>query len=165
MTDYPPADELLEAVAAFLDEEVKPLLKGGQRFKSIVAANACRVVAREAAGKTALVKEQRRGLGPGRGAGAAFQGEGDRWVGPEGHVVFGRGTGRVLLRLEGPGRRALLGQGSRQPRVRRLRTGVGGMDLRRATRDRPKPPRGTTPATSQPRANPSSTRGRGGRET
>ena len=63
MKDYPPADELLEAVAAFLDEEVKPLLKGGQRFKSIVAANACRVVAREAAGKTALVKEQRRGLG------------------------------------------------------------------------------------------------------
>jgi len=62
MKDYPPADELLEAVAAFLDEEVKPLLKGGQRFKSIVAANACRVVAREAAGKTALVEEQRRGL-------------------------------------------------------------------------------------------------------
>ena len=50
MKDYPPADELLEAVAAFLDEEVKPLLKGGQRFKSIVAANACRVVARETAG-------------------------------------------------------------------------------------------------------------------
>ncbi|MBC8292837.1 MAG: hypothetical protein H8E45_06685 [Proteobacteria bacterium] len=63
MKDYPPADELLEAVAAFLDEEVKPLLKGGKRFKSIVAANACRVVAREAAGKTALVEEQRRGLG------------------------------------------------------------------------------------------------------
>jgi len=62
MKDYPPADELLEAVAAFLDEEVKPLLKGGKRFKSIVAANACRVVAREAAGKTALVEEQRRGL-------------------------------------------------------------------------------------------------------
>ncbi|NQY91060.1 MAG: hypothetical protein HRT46_05310 [Deltaproteobacteria bacterium] len=62
MKDYPPADELLEAVAAFLDEEVKPLLKGGQRFKSIVAANACRVVARETAGKTALVEEQRRGL-------------------------------------------------------------------------------------------------------
>jgi len=62
MKDYPPADELLEAVAAFLDDEVKPLLKGGQRFKSIVAANACRVVAREAAGKTALVEEQRRGL-------------------------------------------------------------------------------------------------------
>ncbi len=63
MKDYPPADELLEAVAAFLDEEVKPLLKGGKRFKSIVAANACRVVAREAAGKTALVEEQRHGLG------------------------------------------------------------------------------------------------------
>ncbi len=62
MKDYPPADELLEAVAAFLDEEVKPLLKGGQRFKSIVAANACRVGARETAGKTALVEEQRRGL-------------------------------------------------------------------------------------------------------
>jgi len=39
------------------------LLKGGKRFKSIVAANACRVVAREAAGKTALLEEQRRGLG------------------------------------------------------------------------------------------------------
>lgn len=63
MKDYPPADELLEAVAAFLDDEVKPLLKGGKRFKSIVAANACRVVAREAVGKTALVEEQRRGLG------------------------------------------------------------------------------------------------------
>ena len=62
MKDYPPADELLEAVAAFLDEEVKPLLKGGQRFKSIGAANACRVGARETAGKTALVEEQRRGL-------------------------------------------------------------------------------------------------------
>ena len=63
MKDYPPADELLEAVAAFLDEEVKPLLKGGKRLKSIVAANACRVVAREAAGKTAPLEEQRRGLG------------------------------------------------------------------------------------------------------
>lgn len=63
MKDYPPADELLEAVAAFLDDEVKPLLKGGKRFKSIVAANACRVVAREAVGKTALVEEQRCGLG------------------------------------------------------------------------------------------------------
>ena len=62
MRDYPPADELLEAVAAFLDEEVKPLLEGGQRFKSIVAANACRVAAREAVLGPALIESQCSGL-------------------------------------------------------------------------------------------------------
>jgi hypothetical protein len=47
MHDQPAATELLEAVAAFLENVVVPKLEGGRRFHAIVAANAVRIVARE----------------------------------------------------------------------------------------------------------------------
>ncbi len=47
MQDRPSAPELLEAVAAFLREEVASSLQGRKRFHALVAANACRMVARE----------------------------------------------------------------------------------------------------------------------
>jgi len=47
MQDKPTAVELLEALAAFLREEVAPRMDGGMRFKSIVGANVAGIVARE----------------------------------------------------------------------------------------------------------------------
>ncbi|MFN2377082.1 MAG: DUF6285 domain-containing protein [Candidatus Binatia bacterium] len=49
MQDKPTAIELLEALAAFLREEVAPRLGGGLRFKALVGANAAGIVAREMA--------------------------------------------------------------------------------------------------------------------
>ncbi len=49
MQDKPSAVELLEALAAFLREEVAPRMEGGMRFKSIVGANVAGIVAREIA--------------------------------------------------------------------------------------------------------------------
>ena len=47
MQDRPTADELLEALAEFLDSEVVPAFEGRRRFHAIVAANVARIVARE----------------------------------------------------------------------------------------------------------------------
>lgn len=49
MQDKPTAIELLEALAAFLREEVAPKLEGGLRFKALVGANVAGIVAREIA--------------------------------------------------------------------------------------------------------------------
>ena len=49
MQDKPTSIELLEALAAFLREEVAPRLDGGARFKAIVGANVCGIVSREIA--------------------------------------------------------------------------------------------------------------------
>jgi len=49
MQDRPTAIELLEALAAFLREEVSPRLEGSARFKAIVGANVAGIVAREIA--------------------------------------------------------------------------------------------------------------------
>jgi hypothetical protein len=45
--DRPSADELLEALAEFLDSEVVPAFEGRKRFHAIVAANVARITARE----------------------------------------------------------------------------------------------------------------------
>jgi len=45
--DRPTAPELLEAVAEYLFAELRPEVPRGQRFKVLVAANICAVVARE----------------------------------------------------------------------------------------------------------------------
>lgn len=47
MQDAPDAPELLEAVAAYLFGELRPEVPGEQRFRVLVAANLCAVVARE----------------------------------------------------------------------------------------------------------------------
>ncbi|MFN2425365.1 MAG: DUF6285 domain-containing protein [Candidatus Binatia bacterium] len=49
MQDKPTPIELLEALAAFLREEVAPRLDGGLRFKALVGANVAGIVAREIA--------------------------------------------------------------------------------------------------------------------
>ena len=48
MLDRPDAAELLEAVGAFLSEEVVPSCEGRKRFHALVAANVAQVLAREA---------------------------------------------------------------------------------------------------------------------
>jgi Domain of unknown function (DUF6285) len=45
--DKPDAAELLEAVAEYLFAELRPEVPGEQRFRVLVAANVCAVVARE----------------------------------------------------------------------------------------------------------------------
>jgi len=45
--DRPEAAELLEAVAEYLFAELRPEVPSEQRFRLLVAANACAVVARE----------------------------------------------------------------------------------------------------------------------
>ena len=45
--DRPSAPELLEAVAAYLFTELRPEVPSEQRFRVLVAANVCAVVARE----------------------------------------------------------------------------------------------------------------------
>lgn len=47
MQDRPTAPELLDAVAAYLFGELRPEVPREQRFKVLVAANVCAVVARE----------------------------------------------------------------------------------------------------------------------
>ena len=47
MQDKPGADELLDALAEFLDSEVVPAFEGRKRFHAIVAANVARITARE----------------------------------------------------------------------------------------------------------------------
>jgi hypothetical protein len=45
--DRPTADELLDSVAEYLFGELRPEVPGEQRFKVLVAANVCAIVARE----------------------------------------------------------------------------------------------------------------------
>jgi hypothetical protein len=47
MQDHPAAHELLDAVAEYLLSELRPDVPSEQRFKVLVAANLCAVVARE----------------------------------------------------------------------------------------------------------------------
>jgi len=47
MQDRPDASELLEAVAEYLFAELRPEVPHEQRFRVLVAANVCAVVARE----------------------------------------------------------------------------------------------------------------------
>ena len=47
MQDHPTAPELLDAVAEYLFAELRPDVPAEQRFKVLVAANVCAVVARE----------------------------------------------------------------------------------------------------------------------
>jgi hypothetical protein len=47
MQDRPTASELLDSVAEYLFAELRPEVPRGQRFKVLVAANVCAVVARE----------------------------------------------------------------------------------------------------------------------
>jgi hypothetical protein len=47
MQDRPTAIELLEALGAFLREEIAPRLDGSLRFKALVGANVAGIVARE----------------------------------------------------------------------------------------------------------------------
>jgi hypothetical protein len=47
MQDRPTADELLDSVAEYLFGELRPEVPREQRFKVLVAANVCAVVARE----------------------------------------------------------------------------------------------------------------------
>ena len=47
MQDKPSAEELLEALAAFLEQTAIPALAGRERFHAIVGANVARMVARE----------------------------------------------------------------------------------------------------------------------
>jgi hypothetical protein len=47
MQDRPTAPELLESVAEYLVAELRPEVPRDQRFKVLVAANVCAVVARE----------------------------------------------------------------------------------------------------------------------
>jgi hypothetical protein len=47
MQDRPGAPELLDAVAAYLFAELRPLAPREERFRLLVAANVCAVVARE----------------------------------------------------------------------------------------------------------------------
>jgi Domain of unknown function (DUF6285) len=62
--DRPTVNELLEAVRAFLDEEVVPALEGPRQFHARVAANVLAIVGRELAGEEAslLAEWQRLGL-------------------------------------------------------------------------------------------------------
>jgi hypothetical protein len=47
MQDRPTADELLDSVAEYLFGELRPEVPREQRFKVLVAANVCAIVARE----------------------------------------------------------------------------------------------------------------------
>lgn len=47
MQDPPDAPKLLDAVAAYLFAELRPLVPSEERFRVLVAANLCAVVARE----------------------------------------------------------------------------------------------------------------------
>lgn len=58
MQDRPTATELLEAVRAFLADEVVPALDGHRRFHARVAANVLAIVARELEGEAAALRAE-----------------------------------------------------------------------------------------------------------
>jgi len=47
MQDFPAADALLDSVAGYLLSELRPLVPAEERFRVLVAAHVCAVVARE----------------------------------------------------------------------------------------------------------------------
>jgi hypothetical protein len=60
MQDRPTAPELLDALAEYLYAELRPHVSSEQRFKTLVAANVCAVVARELrAGERASLEDVR----------------------------------------------------------------------------------------------------------
>jgi hypothetical protein len=62
MQDRPDARELLEAVRAFLEEQVVPTLEGTRQFHARVAANVLAIVGRELAEGDDLLRAERRRL-------------------------------------------------------------------------------------------------------
>jgi len=62
MQDRPDARELLEAVRAFLDEQVVPALDGTRQFHARVAANVLAIVGREIAGGDEALRVEWRQL-------------------------------------------------------------------------------------------------------
>ena len=58
MQDRPDARELLEAVRAFLEEQVVPALEGTRQFHARVAANVLAIVGRELAGGEAALRAE-----------------------------------------------------------------------------------------------------------
>jgi hypothetical protein len=58
MLDKPDSAELLEAVAAFLDNDVVPAFEGRKRFHALVAANVVRIVARDARQGAGLLENE-----------------------------------------------------------------------------------------------------------
>jgi hypothetical protein len=75
MQDFPKAEELLDALAAYLFTELRPLVPKEERFRVLVAANVCAVVAREI----------RAGEGPSREDATLFS----AWLGTEGEGADG----------------------------------------------------------------------------
>lgn len=75
MQDFPKAEELLDALAAYLFGELRPLVPKEERFRVLVAANVCAVVAREI----------RAGSAPDQQDLALFQG----WISSEGESADG----------------------------------------------------------------------------
>ena len=78
MLDRPDAAELLEAMAAFLSEEVVPAFEGRKRFHALVAANVAQVLAREARLAPAHVDVEIRELWDLLGRGGTPPAGGDR---------------------------------------------------------------------------------------
>ena len=72
MQDRPSVSELLDAVRAFLEEDVVPALEGPRQFHARVAANVLAIVGRELAGEEAslLAEWQRLALVLGEDASA-----------------------------------------------------------------------------------------------
>ncbi len=62
MQDRPTALELLEAVRAFLEDDVLPVLDARRRFHARVAANVLRIIGRELAGEEATLTAEWRQL-------------------------------------------------------------------------------------------------------
>ncbi len=62
MQDRPAVRELLDAVRAFLEEEVVPVLDGPRQFHARVAANVLAIVGRELAGGEASLLAEWQGL-------------------------------------------------------------------------------------------------------
>lgn len=62
MQDRPHARELLDAVRAFLEEQVVPALEGTRQFHARVAANVLAIVGRELEGGESQLREEWRRL-------------------------------------------------------------------------------------------------------
>jgi hypothetical protein len=62
MQDSPPAHELLDTIAAFLEEEVMPDYDGRKAFQVRIAASVCRILARETRLDPGFLREEARML-------------------------------------------------------------------------------------------------------
>lgn len=63
MQDSPPAHELLDTVASFLEQEVMPDYKGRKAFQVRIAASVCRILARETRLEPDFLREEGAALG------------------------------------------------------------------------------------------------------